>query len=95
LVGGVLLGHWLDGRMDTSPWLLLAGLVMGITLSSLAVVRQLNQAMAKINTVSKSNQGQEDPLPPPPPSGHLPASPLPEGGLRGVGGKGEENTHEH
>lgn len=48
LVGGVLLGHWLDGRLDTGPWLLVVGLVLGITLSSFAVVRQLNRAMARI-----------------------------------------------
>lgn len=48
LVGGVLLGRWLDGQLGTSPWLLVAGLVLGIVVSSVAVVRQLNRAMARI-----------------------------------------------
>ena len=55
LVGGVLLGHWLDGRLNTGPWLLIAGLLIGITLSSLAVVRQLNQAMVKINKLGDTS----------------------------------------
>jgi F0F1-type ATP synthase assembly protein I len=59
LVGGVLLGHWLDGRLGTGPWLLVAGLVVGVAISSLAVVRQLNQAMAKINAVSKPDQEKQ------------------------------------
>lgn len=26
---GVLLGHWLDGKLGTSPWLLILGCVIG------------------------------------------------------------------
>lgn len=29
VVGGLLLGHWLDGKFGTDPWLTLAGLVIG------------------------------------------------------------------
>ena len=29
VVGGLLLGHWVDGKWGTSPWLALAGLVVG------------------------------------------------------------------
>lgn len=30
LLAGVLLGHWLDGRFGTRPWMLLAGTVLGM-----------------------------------------------------------------
>jgi F0F1-type ATP synthase assembly protein I len=30
IVLGALLGWWLDGRWGTAPWLLLAGLLLGI-----------------------------------------------------------------
>lgn len=54
LVGGVLLGHWLDGRLGTGPWLLVAGLLLGIGVSSFAVVRQLNKAMARIRELGNT-----------------------------------------
>lgn len=31
VVGFFLLGHWLDNRYDTSPWLKLFGLLLGAT----------------------------------------------------------------
>ena len=31
VVGFFLLGHWLDNRYDTSPWLKLLGLLLGAT----------------------------------------------------------------
>ena len=29
VVGGLLLGHWLDGKWGTTPWLTLTGLIVG------------------------------------------------------------------
>lgn len=29
VIGGLLLGHWLDTRWSTTPWLTLTGLVVG------------------------------------------------------------------
>ncbi|MBB5174078.1 AtpZ/AtpI family protein [Texcoconibacillus texcoconensis] len=31
VVGGVLLGYWLDARFDTDPWLLLIGFFVGLS----------------------------------------------------------------
>lgn len=31
VVGGLLLGHWADGKWGTTPWLTLIGLVAGST----------------------------------------------------------------
>ncbi|HET7231447.1 MAG TPA: AtpZ/AtpI family protein [Longimicrobium sp.] len=34
-------GRWLDGRLGTSPWLLLAGVMLGFGLSAAWIYRQL------------------------------------------------------
>ncbi|ARU61678.1 hypothetical protein CBW65_12100 [Tumebacillus avium] len=30
-IGGTVLGNWLDGLLGTSPWLLLLGILLGLT----------------------------------------------------------------
>ncbi|TCP55629.1 F0F1-type ATP synthase assembly protein I [Tumebacillus sp. BK434] len=30
-IGGTVLGNWLDGWLGTSPWLLLLGIMLGLT----------------------------------------------------------------
>ncbi len=39
ILGFAALGWWLDGRFDTEPWLLLAGLVFGATGGMISFVR--------------------------------------------------------
>lgn len=43
LVGGILLlgglGYFLDGRLGTGPWLLVAGLVLGIVVGFYEIVK--------------------------------------------------------
>ncbi len=29
VIGGLLLGHWIDRRFETTPWLTLTGLIIG------------------------------------------------------------------
>ncbi len=36
---GVWAGYWLDGRLDTSPWLLVAGAVAGFALGFYIILR--------------------------------------------------------
>ena len=47
LVGGILLcgtaGYLLDRWLDSSPWLLLCGLLTGLTLGFLGLVRAIRQ----------------------------------------------------
>ncbi len=36
-----LAGRWLDGRLDTSPWLLLAGVFLGFGLGLYSMLKKL------------------------------------------------------
>lgn len=40
-LGFLFLGRWLDGRLGTEPWLLLAGLFLGFVLGTLWIYRRL------------------------------------------------------
>ena len=43
----ILIGHWADGKYDTSPWFLLLGIFLGITSSVWTVLKlafDLNEA---------------------------------------------------
>ena len=40
---GVVLGLWLDHVLHTSPWLLLAGLAVGVTTAALSVIEQIRK----------------------------------------------------
>ena len=41
ILGGVLLGHWLDGKLNTTPILLLIGLVLGLVAAFWGVYQML------------------------------------------------------
>ena len=40
---GVGLGLWLDDVLHTAPWLLLAGLAVGVTTAALSVIEQIRR----------------------------------------------------
>lgn len=42
LVAFLFAGRWLDGKLGTAPWLMLAGVFVGFGLSLLWMYRQLN-----------------------------------------------------
>lgn len=42
LMAFLFLGRWLDGRLGTEPWLLLAGVFVGFGLSTLWMYRRLS-----------------------------------------------------
>ncbi len=42
-VGGTLLGVWLDGKLETTPWLLFTGIILGLMLAGLMVRLQLKK----------------------------------------------------
>lgn len=41
LLGCLFLGRWLDGRLGTEPWLLMAGVFVGFGLSTAWMYRRL------------------------------------------------------
>lgn len=42
-VGCTLLGTWLDGKLETAPWLLFTGVIVGLLLAVLMVRMQLKK----------------------------------------------------
>lgn len=38
-LAGFFLGRWLDGKFGTSPWLLLAGILLGISVGLYQLIR--------------------------------------------------------
>lgn len=43
-----LLGRFLDKQFDTSPWLLIAGIILSMVVSSVALVMKFTKIMAQI-----------------------------------------------
>jgi ATP synthase protein I len=52
---GLLGGQWLDGKLGTEPWLMLAGLVLG----SAAGFRSLWRIAAKLNREAEKEEARE------------------------------------
>ena len=48
---GSLIGHWLDGRFGTSPWLLLAGFGFGVA----TALRELLRAVKELDEKDASS----------------------------------------
>jgi len=53
VVGGVLLGSYLDGRWDTRPVLTLVFLALGLSLGCYDAYRRLRQVMASVESKSE------------------------------------------
>lgn len=49
LVIFALAGRYLDQRYDTSPWMLLAGMALAITVTTIALVRKFSKLIAQMN----------------------------------------------
>jgi ATP synthase protein I len=43
IIGGILLGYWLDQWLGTKPWLILLGTLLGTAGAFLALYRLVNQ----------------------------------------------------
>lgn len=50
LVIFALVGRWLDGRLHTSPWLFLSGVVLAIISTSLLLIRKFTRILRDLNT---------------------------------------------
>jgi F0F1-type ATP synthase assembly protein I len=47
LVIFALLGRWLDGKLATSPWLFLLGIILAVSISSYLVYRKTMEIIKK------------------------------------------------
>lgn len=47
-----LVGRLLDKRFDTSPWMLIGGILLSIAISSVALVMKFTKILAQINEES-------------------------------------------
>ncbi|MDB5085688.1 MAG: hypothetical protein JWN30_2574 [Bacilli bacterium] len=39
VIGGLYLGKWLDAKWGTTPWLLLTGMLLGLTVGIIGIVQ--------------------------------------------------------
>jgi F0F1-type ATP synthase assembly protein I len=59
IVGGLLIGLWIDNNLGTRPWATLVLTLGGIGLGSYAVYRMLSEAIEIATKNRKSKEGQE------------------------------------
>lgn len=50
LVLFALAGRWIDRRFDTSPWFLLVGMALAITMTTIALVRKFARMMKDVTS---------------------------------------------
>ncbi|MBI4414869.1 MAG: AtpZ/AtpI family protein [Candidatus Kerfeldbacteria bacterium] len=55
-----LLGRFLDRRLDTSPWLLLAGILLSMVISTTALVIRALKIMKNVSQKSISQSSKDD-----------------------------------
>jgi F0F1-type ATP synthase assembly protein I len=48
VVGGMaLLGHWLDQRLESAPWLLIVGALLGVGMATYELLKTVNAVEAR------------------------------------------------
>jgi ATP synthase protein I len=60
VVVGLLGGRWLDGKAGTAPWLMLAGLLLGVVAGFRGLMRVANEARARANAEDAKAENAED-----------------------------------
>jgi ATP synthase protein I len=56
IVIGLLGGRWLDGKLGTAPWLMIAGLLLGVFAGFRSLIRTARKAQRETQTESKPNE---------------------------------------
>jgi F0F1-type ATP synthase assembly protein I len=56
---GALGGRWLDGKLGTTPWLMISGLILGVVAGFRSLIRTAQRA-------NRENQTNSNPNEPPP-----------------------------
>jgi F0F1-type ATP synthase assembly protein I len=59
VVVGLLGGRWLDGKAGTAPWLMLAGLLVGVIAGFRGLMRVANEARARAKAQDAETERQE------------------------------------
>jgi len=66
---GLLGGRWLDGKLDTAPWLMLVGLLLGVVAGMRGLIRAARlttaASTAKQQSESDDREGDDTRRPPP------------------------------
>ncbi len=63
VVVGLLGGRWLDGKAGTAPWLMLAGLLVGVVAGFRGLMRFANEARARAKAEDTDAEKHESPKP--------------------------------
>lgn len=53
---GALGGQWLDGKLGTKPWLMIVGLVLGVTAGFRSLIRTAQRANRETDTHTGTNE---------------------------------------
>ncbi len=53
---GALGGRWLDGKLGTTPWLMIVGLILGVAAGFRSLIRTAQRANRENQTHSNSNE---------------------------------------
>jgi F0F1-type ATP synthase assembly protein I len=43
IIGGIIIGYLLDRWLDTGPWMVISGIVLGLTSAIIGLIRILNR----------------------------------------------------
>ncbi len=55
-----LVGRLLDNRFDTSPWLLLIGIVLSVVISSIGLVMKFNNILRQIENAQPKKESHQE-----------------------------------
>jgi len=61
---GLLGGRWLDGKLGTTPWLMIVGLLLGVTAGMRSLLRAARTATAAQKSQTDEQQGEDTQRPP-------------------------------
>ncbi len=61
ILGGLYLGQWLDGKLGTAPWLLIAGVFLGAGASFYSMYSKLMAAQAREDAARAARRARQGP----------------------------------
>ena len=61
ILGGLYLGQWLDGKLGTAPWLLIAGVFTGAGASFYSMYSKLMAAQAREDAARAARRARQGP----------------------------------